>query len=279
MPAISRYRAWTALAAVGVGLASWPARASITADRPLTGNPTADYPGVGQLGDSGGFDASATAILGGGYVLTARHAVTTDATISGPLKAAFNLRFKLDGITYSGVEVFADFGADLAVVRLDGAASYSYGMWDGTKGTELGQTFLAVGFGDTDSDGNGRWGPGGRGSKRLFANRIDDIRAGGLAGQGTILRYDFDKNGGDWVGGLEGIAGPADSGGGVFLPWGGSYLLAGVLSSSGDPVNGAGGSAVRVAEYAQAIEAVVPEPSALSVLFVVVSAFLVRRHP
>lgn len=258
------------------GFAS-PALASITVENPATGTPTVDYPGVGLLGDGRGFNASATVILDGKHILTARHAVTTDGTLSGPLKDASVLRFKLDGAMYAGVELFADFGADLAVVRLDGIAPHSYELWDPALGSELGQVFMAVGFGDTDSDRDGRWGPGGRGSRRLFANRIDEIRIGGLAGQGMVLSYDFDKDSGDSVGGLEGIAGPADSGGGVFLPWGNDHLLVGVLSSSGDPVSGASGSAVRVADYAQAIYAVVPEPSAFMVLSPIIGiVFLLR---
>jgi hypothetical protein len=235
------------------------------ADR-ANGTPTTEMPGVGRFGNAAGYTTTATAILDGWHLLVARHTVTVDGSVTGVVRPAHAFRFEAGGVTYQGQQVFADFAGDLAVVRLDGAVPVAYTLWSSSHGSEVGQTFRAVGFGYADTDSDGRWGPGGQGTKRLFANRIDEVATGGLLGQGTVLRYDFDLYTGDPVGDLEGLAGPGDSGGGAFIHDGTQWRLAGLISSSGDPVDQARGSLVRIADYEQDIAAVVSQPAATSLL-------------
>jgi hypothetical protein len=262
-----------------VGLCSELATASITIADPLNGTPTTSFSGVGRFGDVGRFYGSASAFNGGRHILTARHLVTTDGTIGGGLKSPSSLRFQLDdSIAVAGSNVFASFDADLAIVELATQVNASFNLWLGASGDEVGATFTAVGFGGTDSDGDGLWGPSGFGSKRLFENKVNAIQSGTIVGQGQILRYDFDKTSGDPVGPLEGIHGPGDSGGGAFLFDGTQYMLAGVMSSSGNPISGATGSIVQVSAYLDTIITTVPEPSCLLVIGMVTIGIARRRR-
>lgn len=249
------------ISATVVACSALPTSASVTRDSPLAGSPTSGFAAVGMFGDSSSFYSSGTAFANGNWVLTARHNVTTDASITGPLKSPAQLRFGLGSSTYIGEALYADFGADLALLKLSTTAPTFAELRDPNGGSELGQTFTAVGFGGTDSNGDGTWGPGGYGLRRLFENRVDNIQSGSLIGQGTVLRYDFDKTSGDAIGPLEGIAGPGDSGGGVFLNDGSGFVLTAVISSSGSPVQGATGSNVRLADHYDTILSIVPEPS------------------
>jgi hypothetical protein len=261
---------WVAVLA-GLLACSTLSRASVTRGSPLNGSTSTDYPSVGLFGDVSGFYGSATAVHDGHWVLTARHCVTTNLSITGSLKAPSQLRFRAGSTTYVATEVCASFGADIAIVRLASPVPVYSDLWSVALGDEIGMTFTAVGYGGTDSNGDGAWGPGGFGTKRMFQNKVDAIQTGPLLGQGTVLRYDFDKSAGDDVGDYEGLAGPGDSGGAVFLPWSDSFRLAGIISSSGSPIQGATGSNVRIADYYTQIMAIVPEPgSALSILVALV---------
>lgn len=232
---------------------------------------------VGELSHSGGDGCTAVAILGGAHALTTRHCVTEEGAIDGPTVEPGSLRFEAGGGLLRGVALFADFDADLALVRLDGRAPETFDLWDPAFGSEVGAVFVALGFGATDPDGDGRWGPAGRGVQRTFSNVFDEARAGGLAGQGEVLRYDYDLTGDTPVGEFEGLHGPGDSGAAALVEVGGERFLAGIASSSGDPVNGASGSFVRLGEYRDEILAIVvtvPEPT--SWLLVLVAA---AGHP
>ena len=277
------------LITITVLLVAVPINASITRSEPRDGVGTDAFNAVGTLTHTdtpGSIACSAVAVLDGRHILTTRHCVTASGVIVGETRDASGFRFEAAGVTYRGVEVFADFGGDLALIRLDGVAPDAFGLWDiETQGSEQGLDFQGVGFGVTDSDGDGQWGPGGDGVKRVFTNRVDEIADGTIAGQGPVLRYDFDltpgSSGDSGVGELEGIHGPGDSGGGAFIVEpldGNTLLLAGLMSSAGDPVNGATGSLIQVSNYREAITAAVPEPSAALMLAVgSILAFKRRR--
>ncbi|MCP4376098.1 MAG: PEP-CTERM sorting domain-containing protein [bacterium] len=266
-----------------LALCASTASASVTKADPANGTQTTEFPGVGRFGDvyynlKSNFTVAGVAILDGRHILTTRHSVTTDQSVTGDLRSADLFRFEAYGVTYQGQEIFADFGADLAVIRLDGVVQTSYSLWSSLNGSEVGKTFQAVGFGYADPDGDGYWGPGPLGTKRLFANRVDEITTGSFPGQGTILEYDFDLLTGDPVSDMEGIAGIRDSGGGAFIHDGSQWLLAGLISSSGDPVDQASGSLVRIADYQEAIANVVPEPATMILLVLGGMCGLLRRR-
>ncbi len=111
-----------------------------------------------------------------------------------------------------------------------------------------------------------------------WTNRIDSVQTGALPGQGQVLRYDFNLATGEAVGNDEGLAGPGDSGGGLFLWDGQRYLLAGILSSSGSPVDGASASAARLAPLAATVAAAVPEPAGLTLLLTFPALLLRQRR-
>lgn len=257
------------------GLAA-TASASITRGSP-SGQPVPGFRCVGELGTAFGYTASAVVVGDGGYLLTARHAVTTDSTLTGQLRNAGDLRFCLDGITYTAAVIRADFSADIALVTLGAKVPAAASLW--TLGDEVGRLFVAAGYGATDANSDGQWDSVRDHQRREFSNRIDSIQTGGLVGQGQVLRYDFDLTIGDPVGEDEGLPGPGDSGGGLFIWDGQQYLLAGILSSSGSPVDQATASAVRLMPVAAAIAAAIPEPSGLGALLVVSLSLVQRRRP
>ena len=221
-------------------------------------------------------NGSGTAVLDGNYVLTARHLVTTGGGIAGSLRPASDLQFQLGGMNYSAVAVYAEFGGDVALVQLSAPCPMYVELYTGASGSEFSQVFTAIGFGQNDSDGDGRWGPGGLGVKRAFQNRVEGIIDSGV--QGSVLRYDFDMTSGDAVGVSEGLNGNGDSGGGLFLWNSGKWQLAGVLSSAGDPLDGATGSAIQVSAYSAQIMAAVPEPGYATVLCGLGLGLLVRGN-
>ena len=240
---------------------------------------SADFLAVGQFGttSSSTINGSATAVFDGWYVLTARHLVTSDLTITGSVRPAAELRFRLNGTDYGCSSVLADFGADIALVKLNQTCGVSVSLYSAAAGSEAGQIFWAAGFGQTDTTGDGTWDAGTGGIRRSFRNTVDSITNGTLSGQGTVLRYDFDKTTGSPVGQDEGIHGPGDSGGGVFLWDDGEYRLAGVLSSGGSPVDQATASVTSLSPHAGAITAAVPEPTCLAVPMVAGMLSLRRR--
>ena len=165
----------------------------------------------------------------------------------------------------------------MALVRLASSTSAWANVYDGPAGSELNHIFTAAGFGQNDSDGDGRSGPGGLGIKKLFDNKVDAIISSGMPGQGMVLRYDFDQTSGDSVGTREGLQGNGDSGGGLFFWTGSEYQLGGVLSSAGDPINGATGSDVELAAYSRELATAVPEPASVSVLALMYVVSSLRR--
>jgi hypothetical protein len=240
--------------------AGGPASASTTKTSP-GGVATNAYAGVGEFGDNNGYYGTAASILGGQYVLTARHCVTTDGSITGTLKDATTLRFLDGGVTYTGTAVFANFGADIAVVRINQVDPNSYGLWSAADGNEVGKSFVGVGFGETDANNNGLWDDNDYGTKHYYENIFDSSQVGPLAGQGTVLKIDYDKTTGVAVNNNEGLFGPGDSGGPGFLSNGSTLLIAGVHSSSGDPEDQSTGSLVQISAYRTQILQAVPEPS------------------
>lgn len=280
--AVNRYP-WTSAVIVAPLAMAYGAdcRASVTRAEPQNGVLTSDFSGVGLFGRSGSSSiCSAVAILDGRHILTTRHCVTTTGVIAGPTHDPSAFWFQAEGVTYQGEDLFADFDADLALLRLDGVVPGAFDLWGPEDGSEIGRIFTGVGFGATDADGNGQWGPGGQGVKRLFENTIDAITVGSISGQGSVLRYDFDLFSGDPVGELEGLHGPGDSGAGAFLydPLSDDWLLAGIMSSAGAPVNGATGSIVQIAAHREAIFTAIPEPSTALLLGLPMLGLFHRRR-
>ncbi|HEX8524489.1 MAG TPA: serine protease [Tepidisphaeraceae bacterium] len=264
--------AFSAVPAIGAVLALPPrAGASITLAQPLNGSTTAEFPGAGLVGDSEGFFGSGVVVGDGSFMLTARHVVTQDGAIGGALRPTSDIFLAVDGTTYSCTKVFADFEADLALLKLNSSLTSGYSLWSAALGNEIGRKFTGVGFGLTNSDGNNTWGPGGFGTKRAFENVVDAISPGIIAGQGEVLRYDYDAIDAGAVGPLEGIAAPGDSGGGIFFQTNNHWWLAGIITSTGSPTLGSTGSVVRLASYESSIHTLLPEPAASTA---VAAAFL-----
>ena len=180
--------------------------------------------------------------------------------------------------SYTATAIRADFSADLALVTLSTPTPSAAQLWTPANGSEVGQLFQAAGFGAIDANSDGLWDSLGDNQRRQFANRIDSIQTGSIPGQGQVLRYDFNLTTGQPVGDDEGLPGPGDSGGGLFLWDGQRYLLAGILSSSGSPVDAATASATRLTPFAATLSAAIPEPTALTLLLTLPTLLLRPRR-
>jgi len=151
---------------------------------------------------------------------------------------------RFGSIVYNSAEVFEfpgwDIGQnDLALVRLQSPVIgiEPVRMWNGRN--EVGRVATSVGFGTSGTGITGN--TGGYGTKRAFQNVIDgyDEVLWGFNYHGLIT--DFDKPDGSvntfgLIGSsstaldLEGCATPGDSGGGLFVNYGGEEFLVGITS-------------------------------------------------
>jgi hypothetical protein len=190
-----------------------------------------DYPFVGRIIGSGGGSCT---LIAPNWVLTAGH-VFSGGT-SGTVYFGGSSYSIAQVIEYSGWDLGKN---DLALCRLSTpvAGISPVRMWNG--GGEVGKVSTSVGFGSTGTGLSGN--TGGWGTKRATRNVIDGYNEvlWGFNYYGLIT--DFDKPDGSvntfgLIGSsstpldLEGCGAPGDSGGGLFVNYGGEEFLVGVTS-------------------------------------------------
>lgn len=257
-------------------------QASVTRGEPRSGSPARTaFAAVGEL-NIGNRPCTSVAILDGSFALTARHCATSSGQIAGTLVNPAEVQLTFGGEAYQATALFADFDADLVMIHLDRRVPDAFDLWDPTLGEETNQLFKSLGYGGTDEDGNGRWDASSDGMLRTFQNVFDEVRVDTLVGQGEVLRYDFDLSRQTIPGDLEGLHGPGDSGSPALIAMGNELRLAGIASSSGDPIDGASGSFVRVAAYRNEILQIaraVPEPSTVLLALLAFGITLRSRWP
>jgi hypothetical protein len=193
----------------------------------------ADYLSVGRFQGSTGtsnYSASGT-LIAPDWVLTAGHVVD----------AAQSLIFTLNGTRYSATNWVANpqwkgdllAGYDIGLVHLSSPVTNVQPATRYTGTSEVGRVGTAVGYGMT---GTGLTGTTiFDGQKRGEQNVIDKLQ------NSRLFLSDFDspskrtesKMGSNRPLDLEGLIGPGDSGGGVFINVGGKAYLAGVNSFAG----------------------------------------------
>lgn len=191
------------------------------------------------------------------WILTAKHVAD----------AGWANSFSGDGPNYFPQQVFYHASADLALLRVDKALPGYYDLYTGYipqfhVDPEL--EVLVVGYGTTGSTFSDYWtasGSTGRNTKRWGSQQIDtsdDSYKNSGTDSKAFLMY-FDQ--GDTL--YEAGAGFGDSGGGTFYKEGDTWKLAGINTGIG---GGGGGFdrtyAVSIPEYADWINAVIPEPEA-----------------
>ena len=184
--------------------------------------PTGELAGSGwdwQMGPSGGTVISPT------HILTAAHlGLWTNSIITW------------DGLGYRVAEAVDAPDSDLRLLRVSGR----FGHWAplNTDTNEIGETVVLFGRGGPRGDAvagvvqgkstlcGWNWLPADQ-VLRWGTNRIAGLQTGSSENPGEYLVATFDADGGD----DEATVSVGDSGGGVFLQQGGTWVLAGVMSA------------------------------------------------
>lgn len=200
-----------------------------------------DFPFIGQIVNiNNGICGSGTVIYSGEYVLTARHVITATAEEQGLLLDSSNFVFVLGGKTYTIEKVYGSNNVDLAILKLKEKAPVFAEI---SKTSFLfGHEFYGVGFGRSISipDMNDLKWDLSYGTLRHFKNRIegeyiDIVGKNGVVTVRDLLMFTLEKEdslnqaGGSISG--EGMHGPGDSGGGIFILEEGKLKLAAVVSA------------------------------------------------
>jgi len=183
---------------------------------------------------------SGTVIGDGSFVLTARHVVTHNGSDTGMLLDGSNFVFVIGDKSYRVLNVYGHPSADIAIVKIDGVcektAKISYSK------SFAGKEFYGAGFGKSASkakfdcvDWDVEYG-----TERFYKNRIDiesinlkivdnniimtRIFIFELSDPATLGQKDGAIDG-------EGMHGPGDSGGGIFILEDGELHVFGVISA------------------------------------------------
>ena len=213
-----------------------------------------EYDAVGYLSTAGGATGS---LIDEWFVLTARHAVTsntTDSHVTFGGSKTFTLDLAGGQQSFELAEAWIQQPIDLAVVRLKQAAPLS-GYAINETWNETGREGTLIGYGqsglpETVTQGGDPDYP--RGTKRIGYNRIDYAQQ---ISDTWMLATDFDAGAAGLGVDKEAMIALGDSGGPVFIEVGGQTLLAGVSVSiydDGDglwPEYGDSGRHVRVRTY------------------------------
>lgn len=218
------HRAWRAFAAFVPALLIASATAHAVVRNDLTAGNPSSIPGAVAFGNTSFFNASATVIGGGQYVITSAHVIPPGDTNGA------NYRIQTyDGTIINGTGTLVthpDSEIDLAIVKLATPLPDWYDVYTGSD--ELGKTIAFSGFGlgsATAGDGSNTLPSG---IARQGANRISAV-------VGTNeLRFDFDLTGtsndlnADGLGATEATTLGGDSGMGWLVQVGSTYELLGV---------------------------------------------------
>jgi len=190
-----------------------------------------NYPYVCRV--TGGGSGSGV-LIAPNWVLTAGHVFW--GRTSGSVRFGSTVYNSAEVFEYSGWDVGK---SDLALVRLQTpvVGIEPVRMWNGRN--EVGRVATSVGFGTSGTGISGN--TGGYGTKRAFRNVIDGYNEvlWGYNYYGLITDFDKPDNSMNTFGligsdptplDLEGCATPGDSGGGLFVNYGGEEFLVGITS-------------------------------------------------
>lgn len=223
-------------------LLSQPAFSSVTIV-PLKANDKAidNFGFVGMmLNVNNGSCGSGTVIGDGSFVLTARHVVSHNGSDIGMLLDGSNFVFVIGNKKYKILNVYGHPSADIAIVKIDGSHQQAAKLSFSTNFID--KEFYGTGYGKGSSSATSKcidWDLE-YGNMRVYKNKIDtEFINLKVAGSSIITTkvFIFDLSDPDTLGKCngaiegEGIHGPGDSGGGVFVIEDGELHIFGVISA------------------------------------------------
>ena len=191
-----------------------------------------------------------------------------------------NTTIAIAGGTYNQVDEKYHPTADLALIKLNRPLPSYYEIYAGSYPSGSGRlTGLLVGYGTTGTVDNAtnytRTAGGARGIERWGYNKIDfedaDFAYAISPGTWTNSGFWMYFNTGDSL--LEAGVGPGDSGGGVFVNDGGTWKLAGIMTTDATINSQDAVFAVNVQDYTAWIYQSIPEPTTGILLAGAVLAF------
>jgi len=196
---------------------------------------------VGMVKNVNNYSGGSGTVIGdGSFVLTAKHVVTHNSQDTGMLLDSSNFVFEIDNKSYKILKVYGHPLADIAIIQIDGVyektAKLSFSK------DFVGQEFYGVGYGKSSTNpkvNNLVWDLE-YGTKHVYKNRIDaeniNIKiTGNNITKARIFIFDLsdpadlDKPNGAVSG--EGMHGPGDSGGGLFIIEDEELHLFGIISA------------------------------------------------
>lgn len=194
-----------------------------------------DFSFVGSLVNINNYSCGSGTVIGdGSFVLTSRHVITHDGRSDGMVLDPSNFVFILDGTGYSVEKIYANNPNDIAILKING--KYPRAIKIHASNKLVGKDFYGAGFGKSSSnpqynkiDWNIDYG-----ERRIFKNTIAGSISSIVIQNSTIkveTEYFFYLR--DPASKLaiegEGIFGPGDSGGGIFIDNCGQLELVGVV--------------------------------------------------
>jgi hypothetical protein len=198
-----------------------------------------DFPFVGSLVNiNTGASGSAVVIGDGSHIITARHVITHDGTQEGLVLEGANFVFTLEGEGFLVERVFANESSDVAILKLIKKAPCSIKLYNSED--SLNKDFYGVGFGkgSTMACSNLIIWDLPYGTKRIFKNTILGSRYEIRISNNKItlekkLFFVLRESGNSFYKPIEGegMHGPGDSGGGIFINNNGNMELVAIINS------------------------------------------------
>ncbi len=194
-----------------------------------------DFSFVGSLVNINNYSCGSGTVIGdGSFVLTSRHVITHNGRSDGMVLDPSNFAFILDGVGYGVEKIYANNPNDIAILKINGKCPKAIKIH--ASNNLAGKDFYGAGFGKSSSnarydkiDWNIEYG-----ERRIFKNTITgSISSIVIQGSAIKIETEYFFYLRDPASKLaiegEGMFGPGDSGGGLFIDNCGQLELVGVV--------------------------------------------------
>lgn len=194
-----------------------------------------DFSFVGSLVNTNNYSCGSGTVIGdGSFILTSRHVITHNGLSGGMVLDPSNFAFILDGTSYSVDKIYANNPNDIAILKINGKCPRTVKLH--SSNNLVGKDFYGAGFGKSSSNAKYDkidWDIG-YGERRIFKNTIAGsinsivIQKSSIQVETEYFFYLRDPASKLAIEG-EGVFGPGDSGGGIFIDNNGRLELIGIV--------------------------------------------------